>query len=142
MDYCNLQVMRAEGDDGSFTKFFGSHCDCAGTPRIANISILSAIINAAVVDFGDRSTPGLDQQVYASAFADFLGILGSGHPSNKIVAFANSIASALTTPSGIGGYGTYTDYTGALVELAHAADADQSFAGAFQQVDMLSGPTT
>ena len=43
-------------------------------------------------------------------------------------AFVDSTAAEFVAPRP--GVGTQTDYTGSLLELAHAADADQSFAEA------------
>lgn len=110
--------------------------NCAGGGRAANTTSLVAVINTSAIDFGARvSATPVNQTAYAAAFGQFIKQLQPVNQSVLLEAFASSIASSLVGPHGTS-YGYTTDYTGALVQLADAAGADQSFTAAFQQASL------
>ncbi len=109
---------------------------------------MSSVIADAVFDFGQStndiySTTGtpepnpivINQPVYAEAFAQLLQQLDQNNQSALVQAFADDIGGTMTDIQT--SQDARPDYTGPLIELAHAANLDQSFVYAFQQVSTI-----
>ncbi len=77
----------------------------------------------------------INQQVYAEAFAQLLHQLDPNNQSALVQAFADNIGATMTGVQT--SRNVVPDYTGPLIELAHAANLDQSFVYAFQQVSTV-----
>ncbi len=107
---------------------------------------MSSVIADAVFDFGQprndlfSTTPEpnpikINQPVYAEAFAQLLQQLDQNNQSALVQAFADAIGGTMTDIEM--SHNVRPDYTGPLIELAHAANLDQSFVYAFQQVSTI-----
>ena len=77
----------------------------------------------------------INQPVCAEAFAQLLQQLDQNNQSALVQAFADDVGGTMTDIQT--SQDARPDYTGPLIELPHAANLDQSFVYAFQQVSTI-----